>query len=144
MIITPIPHATFLHTNDIWSFQLNLLSINTPRNFDLLTSAMASPSIWRDIPGRGLLLAEKHMKCVFFIFDDNLLTLSHSAMIAKSLLTPSWRLMALEPLKNRLVSSANNTGSVLLHTIQRSLYRSKRARNLKSILVVPHTLSSVD
>ena len=54
------------------------------------------------------------MKCAFFIFNDNLLTLSHTAMIANSLLTPSWRLMALVPIENRLVSSANKTGSVLI------------------------------
>ena len=68
----------------------------------------------------SLILAVKHMKCVFFIFNDNYLTLSHSAMIAKSLLAPSWKIMALEPLEIRLVSSANNTGSVFLLTIQRS------------------------
>ena len=33
----------FLHTNDMWSFQLNLLSIITPRDFDLFTSAMPPP-----------------------------------------------------------------------------------------------------
>ena len=78
---------------------------------------MASPSTCIDIHGVALFIAEKHMNCVFFIVKDNIFTLSHSAMIAKSLLTPSWRLMALEPLENKLVSSANNTGSSFLHTI---------------------------
>ena len=58
------------------------------------------------------------MKCAF-MFKDNLLTLSHSAMIAK-LLNLSWRIMTLQLLENRLVSSVNNAGSVFLHIIPRS------------------------
>ena len=102
------------------TFRTHLLAITILKYFDLKTSAMASPSIDNNIHGAVLFSAEKHMKCVFFIFKDNSLTLGHSAMIAKSLLTPSWRLMALEPVENGLVSSANNTGSVCLHTIHRS------------------------
>ena len=93
---------------------LNFITIYHVRIYERV---MASPSICIDIHGVVLFLAENHMKCVFYIFKDNLLTLSHS-MIVKSLLTPSWRLMALD---NRLVSSANNTSAVFLHTIQRSL-----------------------
>ena len=39
-----------------------------------------------DIHWLALFLAEKHMKYVFVIFKDTLLTFSYSAMIAKSLL----------------------------------------------------------
>ena len=105
---------------DIWSFQLNLLSIITPKNFDLKTSVMASPSICSYIHGVVLFLAEKHMKCVFFIFKDNLLTLSHSCNYSQIIIDPILETNALEPLENMLVSSANNPGSVFLHAIQRS------------------------
>ena len=65
--------------------------------------------------------AEKHMQCVFFMFNDNLFALSHSVIIARLLLTPSWMPVASRPLENRLVSSANSTGMVFLQTVQRSL-----------------------
>ena len=69
---------------------------------------------------RLIFFTVKHIKCVFFIFNESLLTLSHSAIVSKSLLTPSCNLLGSCPLENRLVSSANSTGVVYLQILHRS------------------------
>ena len=83
------------------------------------------------IHGVVLFLAEKHLKCAFVMVIDSLLTWKHWKRIAKSLVTSSWRLMASEPLENKLVSSVNNTGSVFRTQYKDHLYRWKRVRDLK-------------
>ena len=63
----PKPQATFLYTNDTWSFQFSLSSKIMQKNFDELTSAIISPSIFNDTSGFifylfiHLFIAEKHM-----------------------------------------------------------------------------------
>ena len=91
LIITPIPRATFPHTNDIWSFQLNLLSLTTLRNFYLCTSAIASPSVRGEIHWLHFSWETHEMSSLYSMMIHWLweLALSHSTMMTKSLLTPS-------------------------------------------------------
>ena len=113
----------YYHTNgpcnfpdmyEMCSFHDSFLSMITPKNFVFWTSFTSSPSILIAKLGMGLFLPENIMKWVFFIFKESLLTRSHLAISFKSsFIILSIHLGSL-PLRNKLVSSANNMGNAEL------------------------------
>ena len=115
--ITPIPLAIFPEIYEMWSFQHNLLSIITPRNFVLEFSLIDSPSILVYTFGSALFLLENIMKWVFLIFRDSLFAFNHKEISFNS----SFNVFIIKslslPLMNRLLSSANSIGNVFLHTV---------------------------
>ena len=72
----------------MWSFHDYLLSIITPRNFLNLINRFTIDSDGQI--GSGFGFALNTMKCVFFIFKDNLFTLSHMAISFRSCSQCMW------------------------------------------------------
>ena len=134
-------HKYFLNIYKIWSFQHNLLSIITPRNFVLEFSLIVSPFISIYTFGWALFLLENIMKWVFLIFRDSLFAFNHKEISFNS----SFNVFIIKslslPLMNRLLSSAKSIGNVFLHTVARSfIYIWEIKVDLILILVVHHIL----
>ena len=125
----PIPLAIFPEIYAIWSFQDNLLSTITPRNFDFTVSEMDSPSILILIESLVFLKPENSINWVFLMFKDSLLALSHSIMLSNSVFIVCSKWLIFLPLIKRLLSSANSTGNVLWHICGKSFMYTRNNTN---------------
>ena len=125
----PVFLLIFVHNVVIWSFQLNLKFITTPRNLVLSTCSIGtlSMSSCRLFGGINFLFGLKIIKLVFLMFKESLFTLNHDTIFTISVLIILMMVSKSLCLKNKFVSSAKRLNLARLNVLTISLtYRMNR------------------
>ena len=124
-----IDFEIFLEVYRACSFQESLLSIITPRNLECSTTS----SDWSFIlifivRGVLALFGPNMMECVFLIFKDRRLALSHSKSLGISSFICVCNISRFGPETNKLESSANNNADRTVEKWARSFMYTKNKR----------------
>ena len=119
----PVFLLTFVHNVVMWSFQLSLEFITTPRNLVLSTCLIGtlSMSSCRLFGGIYFLFGLKFIKLVFLMFKDSSFILNQDTIFTISLLIILMRVSKFLCLKNKFVSSAKRMNFARLDVLTISL-----------------------